>query len=187
MPEPPADFPDRVARTADDAIREATHELPYGIYVIGSNDHGTPNAMIADWVMQVSFQPRLLAVACERDASTLAAIRANRAFTVNLLKQQGNGMALARQFVQPHHGDKVRGRSEQAAAQEHDKLLGVDHQLTERGCPVLEDALVWFDCEAEEFLPVGDHVLVIGRVVDGEVIGAGDPLTSTFTGWVYSG
>ncbi len=188
MPESsPKGVPDRVTRTHDDIVAEATHELPYGIYVIGSNDHGKPNAMIADWVMQVSFRPRLLAVAMERDSTTLANVREERVFTVNLLKQEGNGMALAAGFVQPQHGAKVRGRSAAEAAREHDKLAGVDHELTEGGCPILSDALAWLSCELEAEHEVGDHVLVIGRVVDGEVIGQGEPLTSTFTGWVYSG
>ncbi|WBL35014.1 hypothetical protein O0235_09460 [Tepidiforma flava] len=38
-------------------------ELSYGVHVIGSRAaDGTLNAMLADWVMQVSFRPRLLAV-----------------------------------------------------------------------------------------------------------------------------
>jgi flavin reductase (DIM6/NTAB) family NADH-FMN oxidoreductase RutF len=183
----PAVPPDRVTRTQDDIVAEATHELPYGIYVIGSSDGGTPNAMIADWVMQVSFRPRLVAVAMEPDASTLANVRATGHFTVNLLKQEGNGMALAAQFVQPRHAAKVRGRSDDAAARRYDKLAGVDHELTEQGCPILSDALAWMRCEVDSEHAVGDHVLVFGRVVDGEAVGEGEPLTSTYTGWVYSG
>lgn len=188
MPESvPPGTPDRVTRTHDDIVAEATHELPYGIYVIGSSDHGRPNAMIADWVMQVSFRPRLVAVSFEPDATTLANVRATGHFTVNLLKQENNGMSFAAQFVQPHHAAKVRGRSERAAAGDVDKLAGVDYELTEHGCPILADALAWLRCEVDAEHEVGDHVLVVGRVEDGEVIGEGDPLTSTFTGWVYSG
>ena len=39
------------------------HEMPYGLYIIGSKeDDGRVNGMMADWVMQVSFEPRLVAV-----------------------------------------------------------------------------------------------------------------------------
>ena len=180
-------FPDRVTRTPADMISEALHELPYGVYIIGSNAGGEPNGMIADWVMQVSFAPTLVAVAFENDASTLAAIRGNRAFTVNLLKQENRGMEFARQFVQPRAASKVRGRSEQFAAREQHKLAGVEYELTEAGCPILAEALAWLSCEAQDFVPAGDHTLVIGRVVAGERIGEGEPLTSTYTGWTYSG
>jgi len=188
MPERvPDGYPGRVTRTHDDVVREAMHEMPYGIYVIGSSRDGRPNAMIADWVMQVSFSPRLVLVAMENDATTLGAVRESRAFTVSLLQQQNNGMALAARFVQPRRAEKVRGRSEGAAAREVDKLADVEYSATARGCPILTDALMWLDCEAEQFLPAGDHTLVIGRVLDGAVTGTGDPLTSTYTGWVYSG
>jgi flavin reductase (DIM6/NTAB) family NADH-FMN oxidoreductase RutF len=188
MPEPiPQGYPDRIQKTKDDLIKEAMHEMPYGIYVIGTSQGGRPNGMIADWVMQVSFDPRLIAVAFERDSTSLAAIRENRAFTVNLLKQQDNGMALAAGFVQPRKAEKIRGRSEAAAGREYDKLADVDYTTTPRDCPLLDAALAWYDCEAQDFVPVGDHVLVSGRVLDARVVGSGDPLTSTFTGWSYSG
>jgi flavin reductase (DIM6/NTAB) family NADH-FMN oxidoreductase RutF len=106
---------------------------------------------------------------------------------VNLLKVEDNGMALAAQFVQPRRGEKIRGRSEEAAHREHDKLAGVDYTLTDRGCPLLDDALARLECEAQEFLPAGDHTLVLGRVLDGRVVASGEPLTSTYTGWTYSG
>ena len=179
----------KLEMTEEDYIVEAMHELPYGIYVIGSTRDGKPNGMIADWVMQVSFSPRLLAAAFERDSSSLQRIRDHGYLTINLLNQEGNGMALARNFVQPADASKVRGRSEAAAAQQYDKLAGVDYELSVRspGCPILEDALAYAECQAEQFLDVGDHVLVIGRVLYAEVLNSGEPLTSTFTGWSYSG
>ena len=179
----------KIQRTEDDDIREAMHEFPYGIYVIGTTRDGQPNAMIADWVMQISFDPRMVAVGFERDSSSLARVRDNGAFVVNLLSQEGNGMALARGFVQPSDASKVKGRSEDAAAQQHDKLAGIDYKLAERavGCPILDDALAYAECAAEQFIEAGDHVLVLGRVLFAEVINSGEPLTSTFTGWSYSG
>src|SRR5579872_4072967 len=110
----------KIQRTEDDDIRDAMHVMPYGIYVIGTAEGGAPNAMIADWVMQVSFQPRLVAATFERDSSSLARLRRQRWFTVNLLNQEGNGMALARSFVQPADASKVKGRSDEAAAQHFD-------------------------------------------------------------------
>ncbi|MPZ98094.1 MAG: hypothetical protein GEU80_01965 [Dehalococcoidia bacterium] len=180
-------YPDRVTRTKDDIIKEAMHEMPYGIYVIGSTRGGRPNGMIADWVTQVSFSPRLVAVAFERDSTSLGSIRENGAFTVNLLAEANNGMALAMRFVQPAEAAKVRGRSAGAATQRHDKLEGIDYTLDGRGCPLLDDALAHLQCEAEQFVDAGDHTLVLGRVLDGEVVGSGDPLTTVFTGWGYSG
>ncbi len=190
-PELPSDFPD-VGRREFDPTEQAMHEMPYGIYVVGTVEQGADgervaNAMIADWVMQVSFEPRLVALAFENDSTSLGRIRASEAFTVNLLTQDQDGLELARRFVQPFDGSKVKGRSAEAQAQRHDKLAGVEYSTTEAGCPVLDDALAWLSCEAQDFVPVGDHTLVVGRVLEGDVPGEGDALTSTFTGWTYSG
>ena len=179
--------PQGPARRELDPLQRALHELPYGVYVIGSAEDGEPNGMIADWVMQVSFEPRLLAVAFEDDSRSLARIRRNRAFTVNLLEEGQDGLELARQFVQPFDASKIRGRSAEEAARRHHKLADSEYTTTAAGCPLLADALAWLECEAEQFLEAGDHVLVIGRVLAGAVTGSGEPLTSTYTGWTYSG
>jgi flavin reductase (DIM6/NTAB) family NADH-FMN oxidoreductase RutF len=47
--------------------------------------------------------------------------------------------------------------------------------------------MAWLECEAEQFLPAGDHTLVIARVLDGRVLRDAEALTSTYTGWTYSG
>ena len=179
----------RKMREPDDDIREALDELPYGVYVIGSSDGQTPNAMIADWVMQVSFNPRLLLVSFEKDSSSLSRIRNHRFFTANLLNQENNGMALAAQFVQPANTTKIKGRQEQANPAPKNKLEGIEYRIAEHalGCPILEDGLAFLECEAKEFIDAGDHVLAIGSVLYGEVQQSGKPLTSTYTGWTYSG
>ena len=179
----------KIARDPDDDLKEAFHELPYGMYVIGSSDGATPNAMIADWVMQVSFNPRLISVSYEIDSSTLARIRKHKFFTVNLLNQENNGMALAAKFVQPTDSTKIKGRQGDGPAQKMNKLDGIDYWLSDTavGCPILENALVYIECVAEQFIETGDHVLVIDKIIGGEPLNSGEPLTSTYPGWNYSG
>jgi flavin reductase (DIM6/NTAB) family NADH-FMN oxidoreductase RutF len=38
------------------------------------------------------------------------------------------------------------------------------------GAPFLEEALAYLDCELTERLRVGDHELVVGRVIDGQIL-----------------
>ncbi len=172
-----------------DEIERVLHELPYGLYIIGSREEedGRVNGMMADWVMQVSFEPRLVAVAFEGDSHTLANVRARSFFTVNLLSQDEESMDLARRFAQPFSGDKVKGRKGPEATAVHYKLDGLPYDLTDNGCPVLEAAMAWFECQAEDFVPIGDHILAVGRVLDGSMVREAEPLTSTYTGWTYSG
>lgn len=168
-------------------IERAMLALSYGVHVIGScAEDGTLNAMLADWVMQVSFKPRLIACAIENDARTLRFIRETESFTVNLLHHQ-DGAAIARQVVMPAEGSKIRGRSEEASALIVNKLAGLHHGIHDNGCPVLDDSLGWLACDAEQFLPTGDHTIVVGRVTDGAVLRTGEMLIERELGWEYAG
>ncbi len=162
-------------------------QMPYGLYIIGSRSDIEANGMMADWVMQVSFNPRLVAVALENDAHTLANLRSRPFFTVNFLPEDSVGMQLAARFAQPYFGSKIAGRVGGAMTAVHHKLDGISYWTTNHGSPVLELAMAWLECQAETFVPVGDHHLVLGRVIDGGVVRSGDPLTSDYTGWTYSG
>src|SRR3990172_1903114 len=94
---------------SEDEIIRAMDCMPYGLYIIGSKMDEGVNAMMADWVMQVSFKPRLVAVSFENDARTLANIKANGVFTVNFLSEGEESMHLAGRFAQPYFGAKVHG------------------------------------------------------------------------------
>lgn len=170
-----------------DPVAEAMHQMPYGVYAIGSVDAQEANVMVADWVMQVSFDPRLVAVVLEGDSSTLRRIRASGCFSINLLTAEPDSLRMAMQFVQPTDASKVEGRAEAAARQYHQKLDGIEYARSSRGLPLLEDALMWLECTLESETPTGDHVLVLGRVVDGRVQGSAEPMTTAYTGWTYSG
>ena len=169
-------------------IAQALCEMPYGVYIVSSVRGGEPNGMIADWVTQVAFEPHRVAVSFEQDSYSLESIRGNGVFTLNLLAQNsGAGMALAQHFVQPHRAAKVRGRTQPLSTSTYEKLEAVEYTKTRNGCPVLDGALMWLDCVADQFVDVGDHTLVIGHAIDGKVIGSGEALTSADIPWPYSG
>jgi len=168
-------------------VERAMLAMSYGVHVIGSHDgRGEMNAMIADWVMQVSFKPRLVTCSVENDARTLRFIKATNVFSVNLLHEK-DGAAIARRVVMPAEGNKIKGRSAEESAKVHDKLAGLRYELSPEGCPLLLDALGWFTCEVEQFVPAGDHTLVIGRVTDGAVLREGEMLIERELGWEYAG
>jgi flavin reductase (DIM6/NTAB) family NADH-FMN oxidoreductase RutF len=174
--------------TPDEDISSVMDEMPYGLYILGSHSQdGEVNGMMADWVMQVSFQPRLLAVSFENDAHSLANVRETGVFTINLLGQDDVGMELAKHFAQPYFDAKIIGRSDTPAVRIHHKLEGISFSRSPSGCPVLGAAMAWANCQAEQYLSVGDHTLVIGLVTEGQLLRSAEALTSTYTGWPYSG
>jgi flavin reductase (DIM6/NTAB) family NADH-FMN oxidoreductase RutF len=174
--------------SANDDVAAVMDSMPYGLYILGSHSpDGEANGMMADWVMQVSFNPRRLAVSFENDAHSLANVRATKFFTINLLGQDHEGMELAQQFAQPYFDSKIRGRTPSPSEKVHHKLDDLPFSTTANGAPILRDAIAWAECEAEQFVSVGDHTLVVGNVLDGRVVRDAEALTSSYTGWPYSG
>jgi flavin reductase (DIM6/NTAB) family NADH-FMN oxidoreductase RutF len=170
-----------------DPVAEALEMFPYGLYIVGSRgEDGSLNGMMADWLMQVSFKPRLVCCSIENDATTLRFIRETGVFSVNTLPSDAR--ELAQHFAQPRDASKIKGRSEEESARVYDKLAGLDYALGEHtGCALLHDGLAWLECEAHELIAAGDHTLVVGRVLDGAVLREGDALTQKVLGWQYGG
>ena len=166
---------------------KAMLKLSYGVHVVGSrSERGDLNAMLADWVMQVSFRPRLVCVAIENDARTLRFIRETGAFSVSLLHEKG-GDQIARRVVMPSESKKIKGRPEEMQDLVFNKLDGMSYGIHENGCPVLDEALGWFTCDLRETFGAGDHTLVIGEVTDGDVLREGEMLIERELGWEYAG
>jgi flavin reductase (DIM6/NTAB) family NADH-FMN oxidoreductase RutF len=59
------------------------------------------------------------------------------------------------------------------------RFTGVPHVLAASGCPILSNALAWFDCRVYDTHEGGDHLIVVGEVT---ALGLGedtdDPLLS---------
>ncbi len=176
-----------IKRVELDPIAEALEQMPYGLYIVGSRGEDNINGMMADWVMQVSFQPRLVLVSLENNSTTLKNVRYSRAFTVNLL--DADSKELAARFCQPRDASKIKGRSENARQMIYNKFDGVDFWEGEvTGIPILSAAMMWLECELEQEVALGDHTLVIGRVLSGEVADyTKEPLTQKLLGWSYGG
>jgi flavin reductase (DIM6/NTAB) family NADH-FMN oxidoreductase RutF len=165
-------------------MQRAMLSMPYGLYVIGSADRdGTLNGMIAAWVMQVAFEPRLVALSLENDARTLEYIRNTGHFSVNILSEPG-GFEIARHVVMPSEGRKFAGRSHEVV---YHKLDGLEFETHASGVPVLSGGLGWYACRTSDLVPVGDHTLVLGEVIDAAVFGNGEALLERDLGWEYAG
>src|SRR6266542_1613709 len=82
-----------------DPVHQALETLPYGLYIIGSRGADNINGMMADWVMPVSFNPRLVALSLEHNSTTLRNLRQTGFFTINV--PSAGDQALAARFCQP--------------------------------------------------------------------------------------
>ena len=101
-------------------ISDVMDLFTYGIYAIGSVRDEQPNFMIADWVLQISFNPRLVLVAFEKDSFSRESIILNNIYNINILSKQN--IETARKFLQPKRSSKIKGRSDKTQNVIVDKL-----------------------------------------------------------------
>ncbi len=111
---------------------------------------GCPVGLTVSAVTSVSAEPPILAVCLDRRSRTLPVIERTRRFAVNFLR--GDRGALAARFAAPGI----------------DRFAGVRWRPGTTGVPILvDDAIAHAECLVEGSIAVGDHVVVLGRVVDG--------------------
>ncbi len=148
------------------AIAELFQRLTQGVYLIGVAHGETRNAFTAAWVMQISFDPMLLALSINPDHASFALLEEGGAFSVNVLKKEQ--LDLAEHYGKP--GDTG-------------PLDEPDWSTGKFGLPLRNDALAWFECKAKYIAPAGDHNLVTAEVVGGKLLDANaTPLTYADTG-----
>jgi flavin reductase (DIM6/NTAB) family NADH-FMN oxidoreductase RutF len=142
--------------------------LSAGVYAVGAAHREQRDLFTAAWVMQVSFDPLLLGLSINPHNASYELLHAGGGFTVNVLTQ--DQLELARRL-----GTRS-GRDE-------NKLAGIRWRGGRTGAPILEDALAYFDCELTGRHAAGDHELVLGRVIGGDILRPGAaPLTYRETG-----
>jgi 3,4-dihydroxy-2-butanone 4-phosphate synthase len=106
---------------------------------------GTPIGTTANAISSVSLDPPLLLACLARSSETLAAIRVEGRFAINVLA-----------LDQRHHSDRFAKKGDAVASHEVDFD---DHDL---GVPVLPGSLATVVCEVEAIHPAGDHEIVVG-------------------------
>ena len=111
------------------------------------------NGMTANWCMQVSFSPKLMAVSVEHGALTHALIHEGKVFAVSLIDREDR--AIVRKFTKPVEVDLDR-----------QTLNEVAYVTRTTGAPVLAGAVAWLDCELREEIDAGGHTVFVGEVVD---------------------
>jgi flavin reductase (DIM6/NTAB) family NADH-FMN oxidoreductase RutF len=154
------------ARRMSDSIAALLQRVTQGVYVVGVAHGGMRNAFTAAWVMQVSFDPLLVALSINPRHSSYALLEESRAFSVNVLKR--GQLELAAHFGRPARADK---------------LASTEWTTGRTGAPLLRESLAWFECQVVGEHAAGDHVLVLGKVIDGELLDSkAEPMTYRETG-----
>jgi flavin reductase (DIM6/NTAB) family NADH-FMN oxidoreductase RutF len=153
--EPIGPFPDGVDHVEYDKLRRRVlWSMPSGLYVVGSRavigGSVKRNLMTLNWATQLSFDPKLIGVAVEREAVTHELISGGQAFSLCIVDREDR--AIVRKFVKPVEDDGT--------------LNGFAVFERRTGAPILAQCVAWLDCEVRQAVEVGGHTLFVGEVVD---------------------
>lgn len=162
---------------SDDQIKAALQRMPYGFYSITSRSDDDANAMVANWVMQASFSPRLVAVGLAKSAYSHDVIANGKVFAINIFNEAD------KEAIMPFTGGRSKRPEKMANATYTDG--------PETGAPILEGAAAYLECKLVDLIDIGgDHDLLVGEVINAGVMKEGevaDTLTLPDMGWSYAG
>jgi len=135
------------------AFFDVMASFPSGVAIVTTLDaDGTPRGLTTTAVCSVSADPPTILVCVDRASRTLAALRASGRFVVNFAGEGGSELCLL------------------FASKEEDKFRDVRWRPTDKGLPLLHEAvLAWAECSTERELEIGDHVVLVAEVTDGGV------------------
>jgi flavin reductase (DIM6/NTAB) family NADH-FMN oxidoreductase RutF len=149
-------------------VADLFRRINAGVYVVGVVEGERRNAFTAAWLMQVSFDPLLLALSVNPGHASYPLLVGGGGFAVSVLSH--DQIHLAR-----HFGTR--------SGREADKLAGIAWRPGRTGAPILTEAVAWLECRLTERIPAGDHEIVIARPLAGELLRPdATPLTYADTG-----
>lgn len=141
-------------------LRELLAAIPAGVVVVAAPVAGGHRGLTATSFIPVSLDPALVLVAVEAATATCEAVQSSGRFSVSLLERRQEFLA-----------ERFAGR---APAVRPD-WAEVPHRPSPGGLPWIEGGVAWFECLLRNAEPAGDHVLLLGSVVQAER-GPGEPL-----------
>lgn len=142
------------------SLRRVCGLFPTGVAVISTGDRDHGDGTTVNSFTSVSLDPPLVLFCIHRESRLCADLTRTGRFAVNLLARRHEQLAQA-----------FAGRRAEAA----DRVL-TEH--SSRGVPVLGESIAYMDCDIAAEYPGGDHLIVLGRVVElGLHVRRQEPLT----------
>ena len=129
-----------------------------GVAIVASVDGEEPVGMACNSFSSVSLDPQLVLFCAAKSSSTWPRIQKAGCWAANFLGEDGE--EVSRLFAQ-------KGA---------DRFSHIEYTLGRSGSPVLRDALAFVDCETTAEHDAGDHVIVVGRVLELGYAPEGKPL-----------
>lgn len=140
------------------SLRNAMGSFMTGVTIITTETaEGERRGFTANSFTTVSLDPPLVLVCLADKAESYEAFAKAEVFAVNILHENQRESAL------------------RFASKRPNKFEGIAARRGRFGAPILDSSIGWFECTAHERIVAGDHLILIGRIVD-YASNAGRPL-----------
>jgi 3-hydroxy-9,10-secoandrosta-1,3,5(10)-triene-9,17-dione monooxygenase reductase component len=119
-----------------------------GVALITASNDDEPVGMACNSFTSVSLDPPLVLFCAAKSSTTWPLIQAAGKWAANILDEEGE--ELCRLFAQ-------KGA---------DRFAHVSYSIGRSGAPILDRSLAFVDCETVDEHDAGDHLIVVGRVLE---------------------
>lgn len=141
-------------------FKQVMSSFPTGVTIVtGVGASGVPVGFTANAVASVSLNPLLVLVCADRGSASLPVLLESGRFGLSVLGEQDKD--IAKRF---------------AEEQRDQRFQDLDLEPTPIGPPILANALAWVSCTIWKSVEAGDHLILIGEVVDAGLGSGGRPL-----------
>jgi flavin reductase (DIM6/NTAB) family NADH-FMN oxidoreductase RutF/rubredoxin len=152
----------------------ALYKISYGLYIVSSKSGDKLNGQIANAINQVTAIPEQVAIALSKANLTHDYVLESKVFSASILSQ-----ATPMAFI---------GRFGFKSGREIDKFKDMEYRFGKTGAPILLNYAVGFlEAELVKTLDVGTHTIMVGKIIDADLLNNDEPMTYAYYHWVKGG
>lgn len=146
---------------------KALFQISYGLYIAASKFDKKMNGCIVNTIMQVTDNPKQIAIAINKENLTCEIVQKSRMISLSVLSETAP-------FSLFEHFGFQSGRK-------IDKFVNFPFALTKQELPYLTShTSAFIDCKVTNIMDLGSHLLFIAAVNDCEVISEEKAMTYSF-------
>jgi flavin reductase (DIM6/NTAB) family NADH-FMN oxidoreductase RutF len=144
-------------------IGKAIGRIASGVFVATMNHNGHKDGILLSWVSQAAFEPPALTVVIKKERThVMDALAVGKTFTLNVLSKKN--MDMFKNFAKPF-------------TEGMDRFEGLEVVSNDGAGPILSKSVAYMNLIVRNQMDAGDHVVLLGEVVSGDILNVDEPLT----------
>lgn len=141
-------FTSRPDAVSSDEFRHACGRFPTGVTIATVLDaEGQPHGLTVSSFVSVSLAPPLISICLGHAVSLIDTFRSANYFGINVLAEDQQAL------------------SDGFARKGHDRFQGIAWRRGQFDVPLIDGVLAAIELQVEQRIPVGDHDILVGRMV----------------------